>query len=125
LISLASLTVLLVPVLAGATPQINGANITPRVFNDCPFTTLTVTNNFPSLVSIEDAHLACSGFANLHTWTLSSDGGATEAVFNNGDDFRLSADLVLTGNGTFGGEAGLRVSPWYSHEADGTFNVRN
>ncbi len=123
LISLALLTVMLVPVMAAAsTPPVNGANITQRVFNDCPFTTFTFTNNFPSAITMTDDHLACSGFANLYTWTLSSDGGATEAVFNNNADVRVSADLVIDGSSH--GEAGLRVSPWWSHEADGKFNVR-
>ena len=95
------------------------ADVKTRVFNDCPFTTLTVTNNYPSQISINDAGLACNGFANLHVWTMADDHGA-ESVFNNDDDFSISCDYQMTGKG----EGGLRLSPWWSHDADGLFNVR-
>src|SRR5438128_759193 len=79
------------------TPNPNSVLIKQRVFNDCPFSTVTVVNNYPSLISIEDTGLACSGFANLHTWSLSTDGGTTAAQFPNNSDFRISADLVISG----------------------------
>ncbi|MEK7331033.1 MAG: hypothetical protein AAB113_09540, partial [Candidatus Eisenbacteria bacterium] len=102
-------------------PNPTAAVTKTRIFNDCPFTTVNVANNYPSLVSIEDVGLACSGWANLHNWSFSED-GANPALFNNNADFRVSADLVLDGSGT--GEAGLRISPWWSPDVDGRFNVR-
>jgi len=124
LFSLALLTVMLVPVMAAAaTPQVNGASISERVFNDCPFTNLTVVNNFPSLISIEDGPLLCNGGANLSIWSLSSDGGATAARFDNDSDFRISADVVFSGEGRM--EGGLRISPWWSQSVDGAFNVKS
>ena len=125
LFGLASLTALLVPLIAiaSATPNPNGAIVKTRIFNDCPSTTINVVNNYPSLISIEDIGLACSGFANLHNWSFSTDGGATAASFPNGSDFRASTDLTLTGTGN--GESGIRLSPWFSHDVDGRFNVRS
>jgi hypothetical protein len=123
LFSLALLTVMLVPVMAAATPQVNGANIAERIFNDCPFTNLTVVNDYPSLISIEDAGLVCNGGANLTIWSLSSDGGATAARFDNDSDFRISADVTFSGQGRM--EGGLRISPWWSQSVDGAFNVKS
>ena len=94
--------------------------ISLRVFNDCPLTTINVVDNYPSLISISDGPLVCSGFANLHTWTPSDDGRIEHAIQND-EDFRIACDFSMTGPG----EGGLRVSPWYSHEADGLFNVRS
>jgi len=126
--SLAGLTFLTVlmaatfaPQAIAATPNPNNAVVKTRIFNDCPFTTINVVNNYPSLVSIEDVGLACSGFANLHNWSFSED-GTNAARFDNNSDFRFSADLVLDGSGN--GEAGLRISPWWSQDVDGRFNVR-
>ena len=42
------------PSPAAATPNPNSAVVKERIFNDCPFTTLTVVNNYPSLISFED-----------------------------------------------------------------------
>lgn len=104
-------------------PRPNAAIIKTRVFNDCPSSTVTTTNNYPSQITIEDDNVDCFGFANLHVWTLSQDAGATEAVFDNPAHFRLSMDFKIEGTGN--GEGGIRVSPWYSHDADGLFNVRS
>ena len=121
--SLAGFTLLTALATQGlaSTPNPNGVLVKTRVFNDCPLSTVTVVNNYPSLLSIEDTGLACSGFANLHIWHLSDDGGATAAQFPNDSDFRLSADLQVTGTGK--GEAGIRLSPWWT-EVEGRFNVR-
>jgi len=107
---------------AHATPAINGAHITPRVFNDCPSSTFTPVNAYPGLIRFTDENLQCFGFANLHAWSFSSDLGASDAAFQNGDAFAFSAHLTL--NGTGNGEAGLRISPWWSPYADGHFNCR-
>lgn len=112
--------------LALASPTINDVIFDLRVFNDCPFSTVTTSNTYPVEVWIEDSDLLNScpnaNFANLHDWTLSSDGGATQAVFSNSNNFKLGAWLTISGPAN--GEAGLRVSPWWSKLVDGNFNVR-
>jgi hypothetical protein len=122
--SLAGLTLLTALATQGMaqTPNPNSAVIKTRIFNDCPFSRVTVVNNYPALISIQDDSVACSGFANLHNWTFSTD-GTTGAQFPNSSDFSVSTDLVLDGTGTRG-EAGLRVSPWYGQDTDGRFNIK-
>lgn len=107
---------------AQATPDPNSAVIKERIFNDCPSSTLTTTNSYPSLIAIEDQGLGCDGFANLHNWRFSED-GANAAVFNNGDHFSYTTEMVISGTGD--GEAGLQVAPWWSQDIDGRFNVRS
>ncbi len=104
-------------------PAVNGATVQTRVFNDCPGSILTTVNTYPASIVTDDANTACVGGANLHGWKFSADGGATDAVFQNGDDFKFSADLLITGTGE--GEAGLSINPWWSQYVDGRFNVRS
>lgn len=126
IVSLATLVVaatILTPGGAGATnPVVNGAVINERIFNDCPTSILTTSNNYPGSILIDDQVLDCGGFANLHNWRFSEDGGATAAVFNNDSAFKFSANLTISG--TAEGEAGLQISPWWSQDVDGRFNVR-
>lgn len=123
LLSLLAIAALVAPLSASAaTPVVNGATMRGRVFNDCPASALTLTNNYPAMISINDQNPFCFGFANLHTWTFSENAGATEAVFNNNSNFRFCADITITGTGE--AEAGLRISPWYSQQVDGRFNFR-
>ena len=105
-----------------ATPLPNSAVLHLRVFNDCPTSTLTTNNLFPGLIQIDDQNAVapfCAGFANLHTWRFSTD-GVNAIQFLNGDAFGYSSTLVLNGVG----EGGLNMSPWFSPDADGLFNVR-
>src|SRR5262245_38116323 len=105
---------------AFATPSVNGAVITTRTFNDCPISTVSTTNNYPTSVSITDVmDTLCVGFANLHSWSFSADGGSTAAVFNNNSNFHFGADFEIDGAGE--GEGGLRISPWYGQFVDGRF----
>lgn len=106
---------------ASATPNPNSAVLHPRVFNDCPSSVLTSSNMYPGSLWFNDEMNCVTGWANLHTWRLSED-GVTAAQFMNGDCFRLSACLTITGDGN--GEAGLQISPWWSPDVDGRFNVR-
>src|SRR5215467_2234613 len=93
-----------------ATPAINGAVVTTRTFNDCPLSTVTTSNNYPASISITDVmDTLCVGFANLHSFSFSSDGGTTAAVFNNNSNFRFGADVNISGPGE--GEGGLRIAP--------------
>jgi flagellar hook capping protein FlgD len=108
--------------LAGAsnatTPQVNGATIETRTFNDCALSTLSTTNNYPAQVQITDAMSPlCVGFANLHSFSFSADGGATAARFDNNSNFHFGADFMIDGAGQ--GEGGLRISPWYGKLVDG------
>lgn len=108
---------------AFATPIPNSAVVHSRVFDDCPISILSITNNFPASININDQNgppsPICAGFANLHTWRFSGD-GVNAIQFLNGDAFEYSCDLVLNGIG----EGGLNLSPWFSPDADGLFNVR-
>jgi hypothetical protein len=107
-------------VAAVATPAANGAIVTTRTFNDCPLSNLTTSNNYPAQIQISDVmDTLCVGFANLHSWSFSADGGATAAVFNNDNNFHFGADFKIDGAGQ--GEGGLRLSPWYGQFVDGRF----
>ena len=120
--SLAWSAVLLLVVAGGAlaTPLINGATVETRTFNDCSLSTLTTSNNYPASISITDVMSPqCVGFANLHSFSFSADGGATAAVFDNPSDLRFGADFKIDGAGQ--GEGGLRLSPWYGQYVDGRF----
>src|SRR5437773_5076579 len=116
-------SVILLAILAGtarATPTINGASVETRTFNDCSLSTLTVSNNYPSSISITDVmDPLCVGFANLHSFSFSEDGGATAADFDNNSNMTYGADFKIEGPGE--GEGGLRLSPWYGQYVDGRF----
>ena len=104
------------------TPSPNSAVITPLVFKDCESATLTLVNNFPSLVSISDTDEGCVGWANLHVWSFSED-GITPAVFENCSHYKFSCVFNGSGSGAVA-EGGLRLSPWWSQDVDGRFMVR-
>jgi hypothetical protein len=108
--------------LAAATTAPNGAVIVTRIYNDCPSSILSTTNAYPGLIDIHDSNLQCVGFANRHAWSFSADGGATAEEFKNRDAFSFAATVVLGGSGN--GESGLRLSPWWSPDNDGSFNIR-
>jgi hypothetical protein len=116
---------MMVIALAGAafaSPAPNSVIINERVFDNCPLSTVTSINNYPASVSIEDVmHPACVGFANLHAWSFSEDGGATASLFKNQSNFRMCATVTIDGPGE--GEAGLRFGPWWSPLADGKFMI--
>ena len=111
-------------VCPGYTPNPNSVVVTPRVWGDCPTSTLTIVNNYPALLSISDTDEGCVGWTNLHLWALSEDGSAP-AVFENCSHYRLSAVFNGSGSQAANGaaEGGLRISPWWS-DTDGRFNVR-
>jgi hypothetical protein len=122
--SAVAMVALLFVVVAGgalATTDPGDAVVIERVFNDSFASTLTVTNNYPSQININDVAAGPLGWANLHVWRFSED-GATPFQFANTDGFRFGADLTITGTGK--AEAGLQISPWWSPLVDGRFNVR-
>lgn len=113
---------------ASATPPIDGVVYDFYVFSDCPISgAFAAVDNFPIQITIDDPNMVCppegGGFANLHTWTLSADGGGSAADFQNADAFKIAAILRISGDAD--GEAGLRISPWWSLLVDGRLNVRS
>ena len=104
----------------GNTPLPGSAITNVRFFNDCPFSALSVVNNYPASIVINDADQGCAGFANLHLWRF-SENDSNRAVFENCSHYKFSASLTISGQGQ--GEAGLQIAPWWS-EADGRVNVR-
>jgi hypothetical protein len=102
----------------GNTPAPNSAVVDARVFNDCPDTDLTITNAYPASLCILDSGDGCTG-TNLHAWSFSED-GITKAVFENCSHYRFAAVVKMC---TQYGEAGLRLSPWWSPNVDGRFMV--
>ena len=107
--------------LAFATPNPSMAVVKTRIFNDCPSSTVSSTNTYPSSISITDADNFCFGFANLHDWLLSDD-GVNPTGFPNNSAFSLECDFMLDGTGN--GEGGLHLGPWWSPDVDGVLNLR-
>jgi hypothetical protein len=105
------------------TPSANSAVIMPRVWNDCPASTLTMLNNYPAKISINDTDVECVGWTNLHVWAFSED-GITPAIFENCSHYKFGAAFNGSLSGAGVGEGGLRLSPWWSLQADGRFMVR-
>lgn len=118
----AVLAMVLIPVGASAgTPNPTSAVINERIFNDCGTSTLTTVNTYPALISITDEENCDPPFANLHNWRFSENG--MDAVdFDNDASFRFGCDVMISGTGE--GEAGIGISPWWSQDVDGRFNVR-
>lgn len=113
-----ALAALFVASNASALPIVNSVVVGTRHFNDCPTTTLTVVDNDFAQIIIDDAGNDCFGFANRHSWSFSGD-NATPAEFQNSDGFFFCANVLANGSGD--GEVGLRLSPWWSLDIDGTF----
>ncbi len=117
-----ALATLFVAGAAIATMEPTDAAIFPRVFNDCPFSELSIISAYPPLIQIEDTKNSCgAGFANRHAWRFSQD-GTTAQLFNNNNGFKFSSYLTITGDGE--AEAGIGISPWWSPLVDGVFNFR-
>ena len=110
------------------TPVVNGVVIVPRIWNDFPASNLSFFDGYPGQIWIRDSDpIGLGGYANLHTWSFSEDGGVTPAVFENCSGYRFHATLVLKSSpGTIDGpaEAGLRLSPSWWSDIDGKFMVR-
>ena len=102
-----------------ASPAIDSAVIKTRIFNDNPTSIVTTSNFYPSSLTIKDEQIVGGGWANLHNFRLSADGGSTPATFANADAFEFAADVTLTGTGN--SEGGLNIAPWWSLDVDGRF----
>jgi hypothetical protein len=104
----------------GVTPNPNGVLINERTWNDCPLSTLSVTNSYPaSIVMHDQMYSLCVGFTNMHNWQFSADGGTTRIAFENCSAYHFCANVTVTGVGN--GEAGINLSPWWFPEAGGKF----
>jgi hypothetical protein len=99
---------------------IDSAVINARIFNDDPGSALTIVNNYPTLVEVSDTRTGHGGFANLHNFHLAEAG--VEHAFDNNAAFSFSADLTTSGAGD--GDVGIKLSPRWSHNVDGRFNLR-
>jgi hypothetical protein len=100
--------------VAQAAPNVNGLKVNPRVFNDHPTSTLTITDSNSvnnGTATINDVFTEGNGGANRHDVLLSSDSGATAANFQISDSFTFKTLIDLT-DGTNGPrkEAGIRLN---------------
>ena len=122
--SCAALFVGAVSAAALATPTIDSAVLHNRIFNDYASSTLTTTNLYPALIEFNDTPVGGTPglWANRHNFRLSDNGGIGDAVFLNNDGFVFEADVTISGDG--GVEGGLQISPWWSQQVDGIFNMR-
>ena len=94
---------------------INGYAINPRVFNDNPGSTLTITpspiNFNPATFTINDAYTGAFSGANRHDVLASGDGGATAYTFGIDSSFILTTRVTLTdGFNSPRKEAGIRIN---------------
>lgn len=92
---------------SGASGQFNGLQVNERVFNDYPGSTLSVTNAYPSSLTINESNFGSGGFANRHMAFLSNDGGASAFDFDYGDGLDLSVTMNLDASPAGGREAGI------------------
>ncbi len=118
-----ALLTLVIAGAAAATEVPNSSALFLRVFDDCPFSIVSSTDNYPALISIQDTKDNCgdSGFANRHAWRFSQD-DVTAQAFANHNGFRFEMDVTISGTGE--AEAGIGISPWWSPLVDGMFNLR-
>ena len=80
-------------------PAINSDSLHTRFYNDYPGASLTTVDNYPSLVSFSESNVvAPTGFANRDDWRFSSDGGATDYLFQNNEYWSVSMSVTLTGS---------------------------
>jgi hypothetical protein len=106
--------------LAGAcvarAQPINGFYTNPRVFNDNPGSTLTITpaspiNANPATININDQYTGAFSGANRNDVLVSSDGGLTAHNFGIDDSFVFTTRLTLTdGFNSPRKEAGIRIT---------------
>src|SRR6266566_8172630 len=95
---------------------INGYDPIPRVFNDNPGSTLTITpsgpiNVNPATITIRDQFTGAFTGANRHDVIASSDGGATAYIHSIDDSFVFTTTLTLTdGFNSPRKEAGIRIN---------------
>jgi len=95
---------------------INGYDVNPRIFNDNPGSTLTITpagpiNSNPATITIRDEFTGAFTGANRHDVLASIDGGATPFTHSIDDSFVFTTQLTLTdGFNSPRKEAGIRLN---------------
>jgi hypothetical protein len=97
--------------------------------NGAPSSTVTVTNNFPSSVEINDSNVvnaAPPDFANQSNWNLSPD-GTTDSAFSATASWSVSFDLDLTSTGptSLDKEAGFWLNNSGGSGSPGQFIVKS
>jgi hypothetical protein len=112
----------LTAVASAQTPNPNGAFTFLRYWNSCPVSDVTLTNSYPSNITITDNDPYSFAGWNKHLWKFSEDGGATQATFHNYSNYSFCADFVIDGNDPDNLEGGIEISPWWS-DGDGQFMV--
>ncbi len=102
---------------AFAQATINGYTVSPRVFNDNPGSTLTITppgpaiNGNPASFTIRDAYTGAFNGANRHDVIASTNGGTTAFTHNIDQSFLFTTRLTLTdGTNAPRKEAGIRIN---------------
>ena len=86
----------------------DGVKIVTRAWNDNPTSTLTTTNNYPSLIQFQESFTDGTGWANQHRWWLSTDGGTTAYGWQKGTAIDISMTVELdTTNTALNSEAGF------------------
>ena len=113
----ATLISLCLVAVSGAYAQpVNGYFTSPRVFNDNPGSSLTITpaapiGANPATINIQDQYTGAFGGANRHDVVASSDGGVTAHNFGIDDSFTFTTRLTLTdGFNAPRKEAGIRIT---------------
>src|SRR4051794_5791694 len=94
---LAGLALLLPAASSWGATVVNGLFNNPRVFNDIPTSTLTMTNSnsTPGTGSTHDNGGAATSGANRHDIDLSTDNGVSPGQFSIGNGFTFSTTFIL------------------------------
>lgn len=96
----------------GDISTVNSVKVEERVFNDFPNSSLTTTNNFPTLLNFNESiqQDEPGGFANKHVGWLSNDGGTTRFQNNYWQSWTLNFTVQVDApNGFPRKEAGIEV----------------
>jgi PEP-CTERM motif len=90
--------------------SINSAIIIPT-WNNIPAATRTYNNSYPGSITLSEAGVSGTGYANRDTWMFSNNSGASAYQFQSGDYFNASFGVTLTGgSGTYYPEMGFMFS---------------
>jgi len=99
---------------AYASPStINGVKEQLRIYNDFTLSNLTVTNNYPASVRIQESNFVNDGvggnWANKHALWFSDDGGVTGYDYNYPDSFYVAVTVQDSSTGIGGSEVGFNA----------------
>ncbi len=90
----------------GDVTDINDVLIDARNFNDYPDSVLTIVEDFPNSILIDEREFGQGGFANRHRFFMTSD-GANQFLFDNQVAFDMSVDIRLDAGTPAGKETGF------------------